>query len=174
MVYKPNTAQTILIKQLAIDDELDCKVIKITRTGVVVQHKIITGIIRLNDLTYGRFTSVDDYIKLNQKLKAKVLSIDDNLQIQFGLKQMQPHPWQQVTAKFKPGMFVVGTVVSIQEYGAFLMLIDGVEGLLHKKQIPDLNGKTTYEYFVLDEVYQVMITEIDLEKKRIALALPVD
>jgi small subunit ribosomal protein S1 len=174
MSYKPSNAQTLLIKNLAIGDIVDAKVIKITRTGVIVQYKIINGIIRFNDITYGRFTDIDDYVAINQKLKLKVLSIDENLQVQFGLKQVTLNPWQQLIHKYKPGMYVAATVVDIQEYGAFLSIADGIEGLLHKKNISDLNELPMHQYFKIDEVYQVQIIDIDIEKKRIALGLPED
>lgn len=174
MSYKPSNAQTLLIKNLAIGDIVEAKVIKITRTGVIVQYKIISGIIRLNDITYGRFTDIDDYVVINQKLKLKILNIDENLQVQFGLKQVNPNPWQQLIHKYKPGMYVAATVVDIQEYGVFLAIADGIEGLLHKKNIPDLKETPIRQYFKIDDVYQVLILDIDIEKKRIALELPVD
>lgn len=174
MRTKLTDSQLRFFKTLREGQTVEGKVIKFSRHGVFIRHKVLTGLLHLNDITYGRITDAEDFLKLNQKLNVKIIKIDhQNNKLQFGLKQMQPHPWQGVNEKYHAGDTVVATVVDVKPYGAFLSIAPGIEGLLHVSQVPDLkDGEVAaLEYFKTDEVYQVKIFHLDVENKKIAFTL---
>ncbi len=172
MKTKLNDAQLSLFNSLAVGDVVEGKVQMINRFGAFIRYQSITGLLHKNDITYARITEIDDFIKENQKLKVMVLKIDDEeQQIQFGLKQLTVSPWEKAS-KLKLGDTAVGTVVAVHDYGAFLSIANGLEGLLHKNEIPDLaEGQSVESYFNLEEVYQVTIIKIDMEGKQLSFSL---
>lgn len=172
MKTKLNDAQLSLFNSLNVGDVVEGKVQMINRFGAFIRYQSLTGLLHKNDVTYARMTSIDDFIKENQKIKVKVLKIDyEEQQLQFGLKQLTTSPWERVS-KLNVGETAVGTVVAIHDYGAFLSIANGVEGLLHKSEIPDLiEGQSVASYFNIDEVYEVTIIKIDNETKKLSFSL---
>lgn len=172
MKTKLNDAQLSLFNSLAVGNVVEGKVQLINRFGAFIRYQSLTGLLHKNDITYARMTAIDDFIKENQKLKVMVLKIDyEEQQIQFGLKQLSVSPWEKAS-KLKLGDTVVGTVVALHDYGAFLSIANGLEGLLHKSEIPDLQeGQPVNSYFNLDEVYEVTIIKIDLDQKKLSFSL---
>ncbi|MEO8150208.1 MAG: S1 RNA-binding domain-containing protein [Bacteroidia bacterium] len=165
--------QLRFFKTLKVGEKVEGKVIKITRFGVFIRYRVLNGLLHINDITYGRMTEIEDFVKLNQKINVMIIKIDEeNHQLQFGLKQMEEEPWKLRINKYKEGDTVVGSVVAILDYGAFLSIAPGIEGLLHVSELPDFNPKTsTKDYFHIDDVFQVTIIKLDVAAKKLSFSL---
>lgn len=173
MKNKLTDSQLRFFNTLSTGQIVEGKVIKFSRFGVFVKHKIISGLLHKNDITYGRINDVEDFLKINQKINVMIIKIDkEEQQIQFGLKQVNEAPWTSTINKYKAGDTVVGTVVAVLDYGAFLSIANGIEGLLHINEIEDFDkSKTAHDYFKIEEVYQVQILKLDVANKKLSFSL---
>ncbi len=173
MKVKLSDSQLRFFKTLKAGEIVEGKVIKITRFGAFIRYKLLNGLLHYNDITHGRINEIEDFIKINQKIKVMIIKLDEeNHQLQFGLKQLQPNPWQSTINKYKEGDDVAGSVVAITEYGAFLSIAPGLEGLLHLSEIPDYDKslKTT-DYFKLDDALQVKILKLDIANRKLSFTM---
>ena len=134
---------------------------------------MVTGLIATKDITWGRIGDPEDLLKLRQKLEVVVLSVDEKKQtLSLGLKQLQPHPWDIAKTKYKEGDTVVGQVVDIQPYGAFLQIFPGFEGLVHVSEIAtDKKITDAKDFFEPEQAYEAVILKLDFEKRKMALSL---
>src|SRR5436190_14263 len=133
----------------------------------------VDGLLHITDMSYGRVSHPSEMVQIGQELEVKVLDIDwERERISLGLKQLQPYPWQNVAAKYPVGTRVQGKVVSITNYGAFVEIEPGIDGLIH---ISDMSWTKRVQHpsEVVkkgDEV-DVLILNVDAENKRISLGL---
>lgn len=173
MEKKLTEAQVRAFKKLKAGDLVDGMVCKITRYGAFIKTGMLSGLLHISEITWGRINDVADHLKINQKFKVKVIELDQqNYQIKFSLKQTLPNPWEQLIDKYKVGDVVVGQVAEVKDYGAFIILRPGLEGLIHISDVTtEKNGKTAHDFFKIDETYQVKITLIDKVKKRMQFSL---
>ncbi len=145
----------------------------ITDFGVFVDLGGVDGLLHINDLTWGRINHSSEVVKLDEKIKVVVLDFNDTKdRISLGMKQLQPHPWQGVKEKYPQGTVVKGRVVSITDYGAFVELEKGVEGLIHVSEMSwKRHGIHPSKLVKLGETVEAKILTIDEERKRISLGL---
>ena len=145
----------------------------ITDYGAFVDLGGIDGLMHITDMSWGRINHPSDIIKVGQAIKVKVLQFDkDNQRLSLGLKQTIPDPWEHVGEKFPQGSRVKGKVTSITDYGAFVQLQDGVEGLVHVSEMA-WTKRVRHPSKILsvgDEV-EVMVLDVDPNQKRISLGL---
>ena len=145
----------------------------ITDYGAFVDLGGIDGLMHITDMSWGRINHPSDIIKVGQTIKVKVLQFDrDNQRLSLGLKQTIPDPWEHVGEKFPQGSRVKGKVTSITDYGAFVQLQDGVEGLVHVSEMA-WTKRVRHPSKILsvgDEV-EVMVLDVDPNQKRISLGL---
>ena len=145
----------------------------ITDYGAFVDLGGIDGLMHITDMSWGRINHPSDIIKVGQTIKVKVLQFDrENQRLSLGLKQTIPDPWEQVGEKFPQGSRVKGKVTSITDYGAFVQLQDGVEGLVHVSEMA-WTKRVRHPSKILsvgDEV-EVMVLDVDPNQKRISLGL---
>jgi small subunit ribosomal protein S1 len=145
----------------------------ITDYGAFVDLGGIDGLMHITDMSWGRINHPSDVIKVGQTIKVKVLQFDkDNQRLSLGLKQTIPDPWEHVGEKFSQGSRVKGKVTSITDYGAFVQLQDGVEGLVHVSEMA-WTKRVRHPSKILsvgDEV-EVMVLDVDPNQKRISLGL---
>ncbi len=145
----------------------------ITDYGAFIDLGGIDGLMHITDLSWGRINHPSDVLTLGAKVKVKVLQFDrENNRVSLGLKQTTPDPWENVAEKFPVGSRVKGKVTSIADYGAFVQLQDGVEGLVHVSEM-SWTKRVRHPSKILsvgDEV-EVMILEVDPAQKRISLGL---
>jgi small subunit ribosomal protein S1 len=145
----------------------------ITDYGAFVDLGGIDGLMHITDMSWGRINHPSDIIKVGQTIKVKVLQFDkDNQRLSLGLKQTIPDPWEHVGEKFPQGSRVKGKVTSITDYGAFVQLQDGVEGLVHVSEMA-WTKRIRHPSKILsvgDEV-EVMVLDVDPTQKRISLGL---
>ena len=145
----------------------------ITDFGVFVDLGGVDGLLHINDLSWGRINHPSEVVKLDEKIKVMVLDFNDAKdRISLGLKQLQPHPWKEIKEKYPEGSVAKGKVVSIADYGAFVELERGVEGLVHVSEMSwTRHGIHPSKLVNVGDTIDVKILSIDKEKKRISLGL---
>ncbi len=145
----------------------------ITDYGAFIDLGGIDGLMHITDMSWARITHPSDVLALGQKVKVKVLQFDrENQRVSLGLKQTQSDPWENITEKYPVGTRVKGKVTSITDYGAFVQLQEGVEGLVHVSEM-SWTKRVRHPSKILsvgDEV-EVMVLDLDTAQKRISLGL---
>ena len=133
----------------------------------------VAGLLYITDISWGRINHPTDVLKLNQKLNVVVLDFDDEKRrISLGLKQLTPHPWDVLDESLTAASKVKGKVVNIEDYGAFLEILPGVEGLIHVSEISWSNAPiNAKEYFKLGDEYEAMVVTIDRAERKMSLSL---
>ena len=133
----------------------------------------VDGLIHITDLSWGRVTNPESVVQLDQKINVVILDFDENKhRIALGLKQLTPHPWDNLDPNLKVGDKVKGKVVVIADYGAFIEIIPGVEGLIHVSEMSWSQHLRTAQDFlkVGDEVEAVILT-LDREERKMSLGI---
>ena len=145
----------------------------ITEYGVFVDLGGLDGLLHITDMSWKRIRHPREMVSLGQELELKVLSFDkDNQKVSLGLKQLVPDPWQDITARFPEGSHHTGKVTNLVDYGVFVELEPGVEGLVHISEMSWTRKLRHPSQMVHqgDEV-EVVILGVDSEKKRISLGM---
>ena len=145
----------------------------ITNFGVFVDLGGVDGLLHITDLSWGRVNHPSDVVKLDQKITVKVLNFDrDRNRISIGLKQLQPHPWNDVDERYPVGERVQGKVVSLTRYGAFVELSEGIEGLIHISEMSwTQHVKHPSQILSVGQEVEVMVLEVRKEERKISLGL---
>jgi small subunit ribosomal protein S1 len=145
----------------------------ITTYGVFVDLGGVDGLIHITDLSWGRVSHPDEVVKLDDKISVVILDFDnDKKRIALGLKQLTPHPWNALDEKLKVGDIVKGRVVVMADYGAFIEITQGVEGLIHVSEMSWTQHLRSAQDFmkVGDEVEAVILT-LDREERKMSLGI---
>ncbi len=162
-----------IIAKLEKGQVLEGSVKNITTYGVFIDLGGVDGLIHITDLSWGRVSHPEEVVKLDQKLNVVILDFDDEKKrIALGLKQLQPHPWDALDANLKVGDKVKGRVVVMADYGAFVEIAPGVEGLIHVSEMSWSQHLRSAQDFlkVGDEVEAVILT-LDREDRKMSLGL---
>ncbi len=152
---------------------LEGHVKNITDFGVFIDLGGVDGLLHITDLSWGRVEHPNEVVKLDQKLNVVVLEFDENTKrISLGLKQLQPHPWDGIDEKYPEGMKVQGRVVSIADYGAFIELERGVEGLVHISEMSwTQHIKHPSQLVEKNQMIECVVLNISKEDKKISLGV---
>jgi len=152
---------------------LEGQVKNITDFGVFIDLGGVDGLLHITDLSWGRVSHPSELVSLDEKLNVVVLDYDKERQrISLGLKQLQPHPWENIGEKYAEGSVVEGKVVSITDYGAFVELEKGIEGLVHISEMSWTEHiRHPSQMVALGQVVEVKILNIDHEGKKISLGM---
>ena len=162
-----------IISKLEKGQVLEGTVKNITSYGVFIDLGGVDGLIHITDLSWGRINHPEEILELDQKLKVVILDFDENKKrIALGLKQLTPHPWDSLDPNLKVGDKVKGKVVVLADYGAFIEIVPGVEGLIHVSEMSWSQHLRTAQDFlkVGDEVEAVILT-LDREERRMSLGM---
>jgi len=145
----------------------------ITNYGVFIDIGGLDGLLHITDMTWGRISHPGEMVRIGDSIAVKVLSFDkDNEKISLGLKQLQDNPWEKIDEKLQPGAKTKGTISSITDYGLFVEVEKGVEGLVHISEISwtdrinDLKGK-----FKPGQEVEVYVVSLDKENRRMSLSI---
>jgi len=133
----------------------------------------LDGLLYITDISWGRISHPGEVLKLDQKINVVVLDFDDEKKrISLGLKQLTPHPWDVLPENIKEGEIVKGKVVNIEDYGAFLEILPGVEGLVHVSEITWSNSPiNAKEFFKLGDEYEAKIVTLDKDNRKMSLSI---
>jgi small subunit ribosomal protein S1 len=167
------TAKEEIIKELQAGQIREGYVKNITDFGAFVDLGGIDGLLHITDMSWGRIKHPSEVVSVGDKIKVKILSFEpERERISLGLKQLTEYPWDHVEEKYPPGVKVKGRVVSITEYGAFVELEKGVEGLIHVSEM-SWTKHVRHPNKILTEGQEVecMVLKVDREHEKISLGL---
>ena len=162
-----------IIGSLEKGQVLEGLVKNITDFGAFLDLGGVDGLLYITDISWGRISHPSEILSLNQKINVVVLDFDENKKrISLGLKQLQPHPWEVLGEEVKEGSTVKGRIVNIEDYGAFLEIMPGVEGLIHVSEVTWSNQPiNAREYFKINQEYDAKIVTIDREDRKMSLSI---
>jgi small subunit ribosomal protein S1 len=145
----------------------------ITDYGAFVDLGGVDGFLYLNDITWGRITHPKEYLRVGDEIKVKILNIDyEKERLSVGIKQLKPDPWLKIEEKYQEGTKVRGKAVGIVDYGVFVELEQGVEGLLHISEMSwDRRIKNPGKVVNRGDWLELVVLDIDKEKRRISLGM---
>ncbi|MDO4826099.1 MAG: 30S ribosomal protein S1 [Bacteroidia bacterium] len=162
-----------LIGKLEKGQILEGTVKNITNYGVFVDLGGVDGLIHITDLSWGRVNHPEEFVQLDQKIKVVVLDFNEQQKrIALGYKQLTPHPWDNLDPDLKVGDKVKGKVILIADYGAFVEIVPGVEGLIHVSEMswsPRLHS--AQEFLKAGDEVEAQILTIDRENRKMSLGL---
>lgn len=162
-----------IIAKLEKGQILEGTVKNITGYGVFIDLGGVDGLIHITDLSWGRILHPEEVVELDQKINVVILDFDENKKrIALGLKQLTPHPWDALDPNLSIGDKVKGKIVVIADYGAFLEILPGVEGLIHVSEMSwSQHLRTAHDFLkVGDEVEAVLLT-LDREERKMSLGI---
>ncbi|MDD2412383.1 MAG: 30S ribosomal protein S1 [Bacteroidales bacterium] len=162
-----------IIAKLEKGQILEGTVKNITSYGVFIDLGGVDGLIHITDLSWGRINHPEEIVQLDQNINVVILDFDENKKrIALGLKQLTPHPWDSLDANLSVGDKVKGKVVVIADYGAFIEILPGVEGLIHVSEMSwSQHLRTAHDFLkVADEVEAVILT-LDREERKMSLGI---
>jgi len=161
------------INQLAEGVVMEGIVKNVTDYGAFVDLGGIDGLLHITDMSWGRVNHPAELLSVGQTVPVVVLKYDEaNERVSLGMKQLQPNPWEKVEEKYRPGTTIKGNVVSLTDYGAFVRLDEGIEGLIHVSEM-SWTKKVQHPSKLLnvgDEV-EAIVLEVSAENQRISLGL---
>lgn len=162
-----------IIASLEKGQVLEGLVKNITDFGAFLDLGGVDGLLYITDISWGRISHPSEVLALNQKISVVVLDFDENKKrISLGLKQLQPHPWEILDETIQEGSVVKGKIVNIEDYGAFLEIQPGVEGLIHVSEVSWSNQPiNAREFFKLGQEHEAKIVTIDREERKMSLSL---
>ena len=162
-----------LFKELEVGSILEGRVKNITDFGVFVDLGGIDGLLHITDLSWGRVNHPSEVIEMNDAITVKVIEYDEERKrVSLGLKQLAPHPWDEVEIKYPIGNVVKGKVVSLTNYGCFIELESGVEGLIHVSEISwTKHIKNPSEVYSMGDDVDAKVLSIDTDDRKISLGV---
>tara|TARA_R110001583_G_scaffold55182_2_gene168051 strand:- start:5085 stop:6872 length:1788 start_codon:yes stop_codon:yes gene_type:complete len=162
-----------IIAKLEKGQVLEGTVKNITSYGVFIDLGGVDGLIHITDLSWGRVSHPSEIVELDQKLNVVILDFDDDKKrIALGLKQLTPHPWDALDAEMKVGDRVMGKVVVMADYGAFVEIAAGVEGLIHVSEMSwSQHLRSAQDFMKVGDEVQAQIITLDREERKMSLGL---
>ncbi|MBL7764780.1 MAG: 30S ribosomal protein S1 [Chitinophagaceae bacterium] len=165
--------RTEIISKLEKGQVLEGTIKNVTDFGAFIDLGGLDGLLYITDISWGRINHPSEVLQNGQKLNVAVLDFDDEKKrISLGLKQLTPHPWDTLPDTIAEGNKVKGKVVNIEDYGAFLEIEPGIEGLVHVSEITwsnqPINAK---EFFKMGDEHEAMIVSIDKDDRKMSLSI---
>lgn len=152
---------------------LEGTVKNITDFGVFIDLGGVDGLLHITDLSWGRVENPSEIVQLDQKMNVAVIDYDQkSKRVSLGLKQLQPHPWDEIDAKYPEGGRVQGRVVSIADYGAFIELEKGIEGLIHISEMSwTQHIKHPSQLVQKDDIIECVVLSVNKDERKISLGV---
>ena len=152
---------------------LEGTVKNITSYGVFIDLGGVDGLIHITDLSWGRIIHPEEIVQLDQKINVVILDFDENKKrIALGLKQLPPHPWDALDPNLKVGDKIKGKVVVIADYGAFVEILPGVEGLIHVSEMSwSQHLRTAHDFLKVGDEVEAVVLTLDREERKMSLGI---
>ncbi len=162
-----------IMSKLEKGQVLEGTIKNITDFGAFLDLGGVDGLLYITDISWGRITHPSEVLKLDQKINVVVLDFDDEKKrISLGLKQLTPHPWDQLPETISEGNTIKGKVVNIEDYGAFLEITPGIEGLVHVSEISWANTPVNAkEFFKMGDEHEAKIVTLDKDARKMSLSI---
>ncbi len=156
-----------------IGEVLEGTVKNITQYGAFIELAQVDGLLHVTDISWKKIVHPSEVLQLGDRVKVKVIKYSpEEGKISLGMKQLEENPWNQLADKYVVGTKVKGKVINITDYGAFIQIEEGIEGLLHLSEMSWVkNSHKALRSFSIGQEIETVITEFDIEKHRIALSL---
>ena len=163
----------VIMSKLEKGQILEGVVKNITSYGVFIDLGGVDGLIHITDLSWGRVNHPEEIVKLDQKLNVVILDFDDQKKrIALGLKQLTAHPWEALSADLKVGDKVKGKVVVMADYGAFVEIAAGVEGLIHVSEMSwSQHLRSAQEFMKVGDEIEAVVLTLDREERKMSLGI---
>ncbi|MES2554734.1 MAG: 30S ribosomal protein S1 [Bacteroidota bacterium] len=162
-----------IISGLEKGQVLEGTVKNITSYGVFIDLGGVDGLIHITDLSWGRVNHPEEIVELDQKLNVVILDFDDDKKrIALGLKQLQPHPWDALDTNLAVGDKIAGKVVVLADYGAFIEIAAGVEGLIHVSEMSwSQHLRSAQDFMTVGDTVEAVILTLDREERKMSLGI---
>jgi small subunit ribosomal protein S1 len=162
-----------IISKLEKGQVLEGTVKNITAFGVFIDLGGVDGLLHITDISWGRIEHPEEVLKLDQKINVVVLDFDDDKKrIALGLKQLQSHPWESLDTNLHVGSKVKGKIVTVADYGAFLEIIPGVEGLIHVSEMSwSQHLRNPQEFMKINDEVEAVILTLDRDDRKMSLGV---
>ena len=162
-----------LFDEINVGDIMEGQVKNVTDFGVFIDLGGVDGLLHITDISWGRVNHPSEVVALDEKLTVKVIDFDEEKRrISLGLKQLTTHPWENVNEKYPIGSVVKGKIVSMTNYGAFIEIESGVEGLIHISEISwTKHIKNPSEQYNMGDKIEAQVLTIDTEDRKISLGV---
>ena len=162
-----------IISKLEKGQVLEGIVKNITSYGVFIDLGGVDGLVHITDLSWGRINHPEEIVQLDQKIKVVILDFDDNKKrIALGLKQLTPHPWDALDTNLKIGDTLKGKVVVIADYGAFIEIAPGVEGLIHVSEMSwSQHLRTAQDFLKVGDTVEAIVLTLDRDDRKMSLGI---
>ncbi len=162
-----------LFSNIKVGEILEGRVKNITDFGVFIDLGGVDGLLHITDLSWGRVNHPSEVVKMDDSITVKVIDFDEEKKrVSLGLKQLSPHPWEQVEEKFAVGTVIKGKVVSMTNYGVFIELEPGVEGLIHVSEMSwTKHVKNPSELFSMGIEVEAQVLSVDTEERKISMGI---
>ena len=160
-----------LFNKLKVGNIMEGRVKNITDFGVFIDLGGIDGLLHITDLSWGRVNHPSEIVSIDDNLSVKIIDFDsEKKRVSLGLKQLTPFPWENVKDRYPKGQKIKGRIVSMTNYGAFVELEPGIEGLIHVSEMSwTRHIKNPSEVFSLGDEVEAVVLSIDTEEKKISL-----
>src|SRR5688572_3902353 len=165
--------KTEIVAKLEKGQVLEGTVKNITDFGVFIDLGGVDGLLHITDISWGRIEHPKEVLSLDEKINVVVLDFDDEKKrIALGLKQLTPHPWESLDANLAVGSKVKGKIVTVADYGAFLEIIPGVEGLIHVSEMSwSQNLRSPQEFLKVSDEIEAEVLTLDREERKMSLGI---
>ena len=152
---------------------LEGNIKNMTNFGVFIDLGGVDGLLHITDISWGRIAHPSEVLQLDQKLNIVVLDFDEaKKRISLGLKQLTPHPWDSLPADLQPGSKVSGRIVNVADYGAFMEVVPGVEGLIHVSEMSwSQHLRNPQDFIKQGDVVEAQILTLDREDRKMSLGI---
>ncbi|MDD7602810.1 MAG: bifunctional 4-hydroxy-3-methylbut-2-enyl diphosphate reductase/30S ribosomal protein S1 [Firmicutes bacterium] len=157
---------------LHVDDIVEGTVMRFTDYGAFVDLGGIDGLLHISEISWGKLKHPQEVLQIGDRVKVKILSMNEEKgKISLGLKQTQPEPWSVINEKYEIGQIVEGKVVQLKEYGAFVELEPGLDGLVHISEVANKRVTNIADELEIGQIVAAKILDIDTERRRISLSI---
>ena len=158
--------------KLHVDDVVEGTVMRFTDYGAFVDIGGLDGLLHISEISWGKLKHPQEVLAIGDKVNVKILSMNqEKNKISLGLKQITPEPWTIITDKYQVGNIVSGKVVQLKEYGAFVELEPGLDGLVHISEVAHKRVANIGDELKLGQTVETKILDIDMDRKRISLSI---
>lgn len=158
--------------QLVVGDVIEGKVSRLTNFGAFIDVGGVDGLVHISEISYKHVDKPSDVLKAGQDVKIKVIGIDDDRhRISLSIKQTEPSPFEQATADLNEGDVFEGEVKSLTNFGAFVEVADGIQGLVHVSEISNKHVDKPSDVLKVDQTVKVKVLNIDPSDRRISLSI---
>ncbi len=155
-----------------VDDIVEGTVMRFTDYGAFIDLGGIDGLLHISEISWGKLKNPQEVLEIGQKIQVKILSMNSEKgKISLGLKQTRPEPWSVIHENYQVGQVVSGKVVQIKEYGAFVELEPGLDGLVHISEVAHKRLNNIAEELQIGQDVEAKILEIDEDRKRVSLSI---